>query len=322
MTHGVVVFHEQVLRIIATMTGCSLAEADETRRAMKSPEVRVEIEQWFRPTAERHGYDHDTVAAVWEVLEAFASFGFCKAHAAAFALPTYQSAWFKAHHPAAFLAGVLTHDPGMYPKRLILDDARSLGIAILGLDINISDEAYRVERVPPDPALPPAMLAAPSRSAPPARLPDARGYAIRLSLLEVSGLGEEEVAGARGRREVVIRDHVGHAAKDLFRPRGRLVSATEPCFNVAHRDALDEAREGGSEDGRRVSLREQHVGPELANDPCEALRGCGEHVVQGLIRLHDRKIEIGYQLERTHDAVHEGRVLAREGDARVQIRMM
>ena len=193
-THGVVVFHEQVLRIIATMTGCSLAEADETRRAMKNPEVRVEIEQWFRPTAERHGYDHDTVAAVWEVLEAFASFGFCKAHAAAFALPTYQSAWFKAHHPAAFLAGVLTHDPGMYPKRLILDDARSLGIAILGLDINISDEAYRVERVPPDPALPPAMLAAPSRSAPPARLPDARGYAIRLSLLEVSGLGEEEVA--------------------------------------------------------------------------------------------------------------------------------
>ena len=58
---------------------------------------------------------------------AFASFGFCKAHAAAFALPTYQSAWLKAHHPAAFLAGVLTHDPGMYPKRLILDDARQLG---------------------------------------------------------------------------------------------------------------------------------------------------------------------------------------------------
>ena len=72
-----------------------------------------------------------TVDRVWEVLKAFASFGFCKAHAAAFALPTYQSAWLKAHHPAAFLAGVLTHDPGMYPKRLILDDARNLGIAVL-----------------------------------------------------------------------------------------------------------------------------------------------------------------------------------------------
>ena len=73
------------------------------------------------------GYDADDVERIWQVLKAFASFGFCKAHAAAFALPTYQSAWLKAHHPAAFLAGVLTHDPGMYPKRLILDDARNLG---------------------------------------------------------------------------------------------------------------------------------------------------------------------------------------------------
>ncbi len=167
-TYGVVVFHEQVLRIIATMTGCSLAEADETRRSMKTPDVRAEIQQWFVPTARHRGYDDTTVDAVWEVLEAFASFGFCKAHAAAFALPTYQSAWFKAHHPAAFLAGVLTHDPGMYPKRLILDDARNFGITILGLDINVSDDCYRVERV-------------------------SSGYGIRLSLLDVSGMSAEYV---------------------------------------------------------------------------------------------------------------------------------
>jgi error-prone DNA polymerase len=84
------------------------------------------------------------------VLKAFASFGFCKAHAAAFALPTYQSAWLKTHYPAHFLAGVLTHDPGMYPKRLILDDARVHGIAVLGLDVNASGDTYRVERLDPD----------------------------------------------------------------------------------------------------------------------------------------------------------------------------
>ncbi len=83
------------------------------------------------PGRAERGYDAATVDRIWEVLKAFASFGFCKAHAAAFALPTYHSAWLKAHHPAAFLAGVLTHDPGMYPKRLILDDARNLGIAVL-----------------------------------------------------------------------------------------------------------------------------------------------------------------------------------------------
>jgi error-prone DNA polymerase len=79
------------------------------------------------------------------VLAAFASFGFCKAHAAAFAWPTFQSAWVKAHYPAAFYAGVLTHDPGMYPKRLILDDARNFGVTVLPLDINSSKANWQVE---------------------------------------------------------------------------------------------------------------------------------------------------------------------------------
>jgi error-prone DNA polymerase len=139
-TYGVVVFHEQVLRIIATMTGCSLAEADECRRSMGSPEGQDDVRAWFYPTAINHGYDVPSVDRVWEILRAFASFGFCKAHAAAFALPTYQSAWLKTHHPAAFYAGVLTHDPGMYPKRLLLDDARVHGIAARGIDVNASED--------------------------------------------------------------------------------------------------------------------------------------------------------------------------------------
>jgi len=149
-TFGVVVFHEQVLRIVATMTGCSLAEADETRRAMGSVDGQDEVRVWFYPAALRRGYDLPTVERVWDVLRAFASFGFCKAHAAAFALPTYQSAWLKAHHPAAFYAGILTHDPGMYPKRLILDDARNHDVPVLGLDINFSGDTYRVEQTASD----------------------------------------------------------------------------------------------------------------------------------------------------------------------------
>ncbi len=146
-TCGVVVFHEQVLHIVAQMTKVSLAEADEARRALGDPDLQQEVRAAFVPAALRAGYDLATVERVWDVLKAFGSFGFCKAHAAAFALPTYQSAWLKAHHTAAFLAGVLTHDPGMYPKRLILDDARQFGIAILGLDVNQSDSVYRLERV-------------------------------------------------------------------------------------------------------------------------------------------------------------------------------
>ncbi|MEO8328974.1 MAG: OB-fold nucleic acid binding domain-containing protein, partial [Candidatus Nanopelagicales bacterium] len=198
-TYGVVVFHEQVIRMIAVFTGCSLAEADEKRRALGDLDGQAETREWFYPLAFARGYDLITVERVWEVLRAFASFGFCKAHAAAFALPTYQSAWMKAHHTAAFLAGVLTHDPGMYPKRLILDDARQFGIAVLPLDVNESDTGYRVEHVAPHDEPPPRVLGqvmgdgAPRGVPDHPELPDARNYGIRLALADVKGITEAEV---------------------------------------------------------------------------------------------------------------------------------
>jgi error-prone DNA polymerase len=77
-----------------------------------------------------------------------------------------QSAWLKTHYPAAFLAGVLTHDPGMYPKRLIVDEARQMGITIAPIDVNASDSVYRVED---------------------------HGNAIRIALATVSGISDAEV---------------------------------------------------------------------------------------------------------------------------------
>jgi len=143
-TQGVVVFHEQVIRIISKMTGVSLAQADEYRRALSNFDQQERFKEWFIPIVTERGYSLQVAVEVWEVLQAFASFGFCKAHAAAFALPTYQSAWLKTHHPAAFIAGILTHDPGMYPKRLLLDEARQLGVELLNVDVNKSKEQYRV----------------------------------------------------------------------------------------------------------------------------------------------------------------------------------
>ncbi|MEO6822865.1 MAG: OB-fold nucleic acid binding domain-containing protein, partial [Candidatus Nanopelagicales bacterium] len=114
--------------------------------------------------------------------------------AAAFAVPTYHSAWLKAHHPAAFLAGVLTHDPGMYPKRLILDEARNLGIAVLGLDVNVSEAVYRVEQVSPTDEPPPQILGErPRRPSEVPGLPDGSAYGIRLSLADVKGINAAEL---------------------------------------------------------------------------------------------------------------------------------
>jgi error-prone DNA polymerase len=181
-TEGVVVFHEQVIQIIATMTGVSLATADEKRRSLGDRAGQQEVCDWFFPAATAKGYELPIIQEIWDVLRAFASFGFCKAHAAAFALPTYQSAWLKTHYPAAFLAGVLTHDPGMYPKRLIVDEARQMGITIAPIDVNASDSAYRVED---------------------------HGNAIRIALSTVSGISDTEVQSIiAGRPYVDLNDFV------------------------------------------------------------------------------------------------------------------
>ena len=172
-TRGVIVFHEQVIRVVAVMTGCSLAYGDEARRALGSVEGQEDVRRWFFPAARKRGYDERLIDDVWKVLVSFASFGFCKAHAAAFALPTYQSAWLKWHVPAPFFAGLLTHDPGMYPKRLILEEARRIGIPILPLDVNASAGEYCVE----------AVGGGHSRQA----------LGIRLALADVKGISEAEI---------------------------------------------------------------------------------------------------------------------------------
>ncbi|QFG21222.1 DNA polymerase III subunit alpha [Actinomadura sp. WMMB 499] len=167
---GVVVFHEQVLRVLDVMTGCGLSTAEAARRALGGAEGQAVIGAWFRERALARGYDEAAVERVWRTLTAFGAFGFCKAHAASFALPTYQSAWLKRHHTAAFYAGVLTHDPGMYPKRVILDDARHFGVPILPLDVNRSTADWHVEPVP-----------------------EGGPAGIRVALAEVKGISEAEV---------------------------------------------------------------------------------------------------------------------------------
>ncbi|WP_059008674.1 DNA polymerase III subunit alpha [Streptomyces specialis] len=188
-THGVVVFHEQVIRIIAILTGCDRALADEARRALSDRERLGRVRAWFAEEASRR-YDPEVVARTWEIVESFGSFGFCKAHAVAFAVPTYQSAWLKAHHPAAFFAGLLTHDPGMYPKRLLLADARRRGVPVLPLDVNRSDAAYRIE------------------------LESESGvWGIRLALGEVHGITEAEAERiAAGRPYASLTDLMTRAA--------------------------------------------------------------------------------------------------------------
>ncbi|MGW2818170.1 DNA polymerase III subunit alpha [Streptomyces sp. NPDC001415] len=181
-TYGVVVFHEQIIEMVNIMTGCGRGEADRVRRGLCDPESQARIKVWFAQRAEERGYLPEVIARTWEIVEAFGSYGFCKAHAVAFAVPTYQSAWLKAHHPAAFYAGLLTHDPGMYPKRLLLADARRRGVPILPVDVNRSSVAHRIELV-------------------------SGTWGVRLALADVHGISEAESGRIEaGRPYASLRD--------------------------------------------------------------------------------------------------------------------
>ncbi|OKK14611.1 DNA polymerase III subunit alpha [Streptomyces sp. CB00455] len=183
-TYGVVVFHEQIIEIVHVMTGCGRDEADRVRRGLSDPQSQERIKAWFAAKAAERGYPVEVIGRTWEIVAAFGSYGFCKAHAVAFAVPTYQSAWLKTHHPAAFYAGLLTHDPGMYPKRLLLADARRRGVPVLPLDVNRSAVAHRIELVS-----------------------DEGVWGLRLGLSDVHGINEAEAARiAAGRPYASLRD--------------------------------------------------------------------------------------------------------------------
>lgn len=236
-TEGVVVFHEQVIRMIAIMTGCTLAEADEKRRTLGSEDGQREIVDWFFSTAASLGYERKVIDRVWEILRSFASFGFCKAHAAAFALPTYHSAWLKTHHTAAFIAGLLTHDPGMYPRRVMLDEARQWGIEIAPLDINLSEATYRVEKREVGQASSAkygggeSLLVNSGSTGEVIHLNTVSGYAIRVGLGDLHGITDEEIKKIiSGRPYVDLADFIYRAGTSL--------PTTEALIKVGAFDSL------------------------------------------------------------------------------------
>jgi error-prone DNA polymerase len=238
-TNGIIVFHEQLIRVIAQATVCDLSDADYIRRHLDSERPSLpddpnskparkgidgprsgvpsdnDVGLWFRESAELRGYTPEQAEAVWNEVYAFASFGFCKSHAAAFALPTYLSAWLKAHYPAEFLAGVLTHDPGMYPRRLIVADARTFGIPILPVDVNASEEVYRVQPVP-----------------------ERDTFGIRLAFSEVRGISEAEIDSIIAAR----RDRPFGSLEDLWRRAELSRPVLENLVHVGALDSIDGSR--------------------------------------------------------------------------------
>ncbi len=148
-TYGVVLFQEQVLEIAHRFSGMSYAEADAFRRAMtrdRSPQEMARLKERFISGALRKGYTLEVAERVFEMVSAFAAYGFCKAHAASFAHLTYQSAYLKAHYPREFYLGLLNAGHvGSYPPFVILNEARRRGIPVYPPHVNRSGLEYLPE---------------------------------------------------------------------------------------------------------------------------------------------------------------------------------
>ena len=126
-TLGVVVFQEQVLEVAMALAGFSPGQAEALRRAMsrkRSRDAMLRLWREFRDGARDRGVDDATIRTVFTKLIGFSNFGFPKAHASAFAVLAYQSAWLRRRHPAEFLASLLNAQPmGFYPPASLVRDA-------------------------------------------------------------------------------------------------------------------------------------------------------------------------------------------------------
>ncbi len=147
-TYGIMVYQEQVMRIAQVIGGYSLGGADLLRRAMgkKKPEEMAKQRSIFVAGARANGVAENVATQLFDLMEKFAGYGFNKSHSAAYALLAYQTAYFKAHYPAAFMAANLTAvmDDTDKVKELI-EDCRQFGLTIEAPDINAG--AYRFEPV-------------------------------------------------------------------------------------------------------------------------------------------------------------------------------
>ena len=146
-TYGVIVYQEQVMQIAQVLAGYSLGSADMLRRAMgkKKAEEMAQQRAFFLEGAQNRGIDERTAGPIFDLMEKFAEYGFNKSHSAAYALIAYQTAWLKAHYPAAFMAAVLSADMDNTDKIVgLIDECRDMKLTVLPPDVNHSKIRFTV----------------------------------------------------------------------------------------------------------------------------------------------------------------------------------
>jgi error-prone DNA polymerase len=176
-TFGILVYQEDVSLAAMALAGFSDAEADRLRKVMSKKDrdhALADFYQRFAAGARARGVDEAVIAAIWDQMMSFSGYSFCKPHSASYARVSFQAAYLKVHHAAAFMAAVISHQGGFYTTFAYVSEARRLGLTIQPPDVNRSGVRW-----------------------------SGRDDRLRVGLLSVSGLRAETaqriVAGRQGR---------------------------------------------------------------------------------------------------------------------------
>ena len=148
-TYGIIVFQEQVMRVVSVMGGFSMAEADNVRKVMgkkiKDPEKLDAIKSKFVLGALKNKVDAATAAKVWDFISHFAGYGFNKSHSAAYSMISYRTAYLKANYPVEFMTALLTSEKDNSDKISdYINESIRMGIDILPPDVNESFRDFTV----------------------------------------------------------------------------------------------------------------------------------------------------------------------------------
>ncbi|HEX7195527.1 MAG TPA: PHP domain-containing protein [Candidatus Limnocylindria bacterium] len=178
-TLGVILYQEQVMQVAIEVCGYTAVEADIFRKAMGShrSHAKMQAERGrFVGGAMKTGLTEEDAEALFQKCSAFAEFGFARAHAAAFAKISYDTAWLKRYYPAHYTVGVLNNQPmGFYSPAVVINDAKRHGIRVLPIDVNESAWEHDTR-------------------------PDGDSHAIRLGLRQVKGIDERARETLEGER--------------------------------------------------------------------------------------------------------------------------
>jgi len=144
-TYGILCYQEDVSKTAVALAGFNDVDADKLRKIIAkkagAEKLRVYEKQFFNG-CRKNNVDENTIKEIWAMMLSFDGYSFCKPHSASYAMVSYQSAYLRVHHPAEFMAAVLSNQGGYYRPHAYIAEVRRMRLSTQGPDVNLSNWHY------------------------------------------------------------------------------------------------------------------------------------------------------------------------------------